>query len=193
MNTTATLILLFQMLGLVAPGPGTPHSAGSVSDTAFVTGVTLGTVRYDYDGCVGMQVTIGGSPGTSITATGLGRWVFSGNSESHTLHIRDASNTVLGSCTVNTSGAPAGQFLYCPLGPPVILNALAIYNVLSSEVSGAGHDHWYDSDTMIYHTTVASENTAVFSPGGTTGTCPGGVSTYRGPGYAFGPTDFKYH
>lgn len=193
MTPTATLILFFQMLGLVAPGPGTPHSAGSISDTAFVTGVTLGTVRYDYDGCAGMQITINGSPGTYITATSLGRWVFSGNSETHTLHIRDASNTILGSCTVNTGGATAGQFLYCPLGPPVILNAQTTYNVLSSEVSGAGHDHWYDADTTIYHTAAATENAATYSMGGTTGTCPGSVGTYRGPGFAYVPTDFKYH
>lgn len=193
MNPAATLMLFFQMLGLVAPGPGAPHSVGSIVDTAFVTAVTPGTVRFDYDGCVGMQITINGSIGTSITVTGLGRWVFSGNSEIHTLHIRAGSNTVLGSCTVNTSGATAGLFLYCSLGSPVTLNAQAIYNVLSSEVSGAGHDHWYDSDTVISHTAAATENTAVFSTGVTTGACPGGVGTYRGPGYAFVPTDFKYH
>ena len=159
-----------------------------VADTAFITGVTPGTDRSNYDGCLGFQVGLPAGPG--ITVTQLGRYTHSGNSQTHTLHIRQGT-TVLGSCTVNASGAPAGQFLYCTLASPVTLAAMGSYEIMSSEVNGG--DVFYDSDTAVTSTAAATVTTATFSTGATTGTCAGTFGTYRGSGFAFVPVTFKYH
>ena len=160
-----------------------------VADTAYITSVTPGTDRSNYDGCLGMQFGVGGLP---ITIDALGRYVHTGNTQTHTLHIRTVANTVLGSCTVNTSGATAGQFLFCTLSSPVTLSAGARYDVLSSEVNGG--DVFYDSDTTVTSTAAASVMTTAFTSSGTAGTCAGAAAgTYRGPGYSFVPVTFLYH
>src|SRR6478736_4104772 len=57
--------------------------------------------------------------GTTVVITQLGRWVVSGNTASHTLKIWDSSHGLIDQVSVNTVGAPSGQFLYgtLPLGP----------------------------------------------------------------------------
>lgn len=158
-----------------------------VAASAFITGVTPGTTRSNYDGCLGMQF----QANVPITVDALGRYVHNGNTQVHTLHIRTDTNVVLGSCTVNTSGVTAGQFVYCALNSPVTLVSGSRYNVMSSEVNGG--DGFYDSDTTLTSTAAASVMTAAFSIGATTGTCPGASATYRGAGYSYVPVDFNYH
>jgi hypothetical protein len=55
---------------------GAGGAGGGGGDAAFVTGEALGTIRNDFSGHVGFNVTIGGA---DITVTQLDRWVVSGN------------------------------------------------------------------------------------------------------------------
>ena len=83
-----------------------PVISAGAGDTAFITGELLSsTLRNDQSTNVGFQVVIGAS---DITVTQLGRWVVSGNSQSHTLYVFNNSCSVVASVAVNTSGAPAG-------------------------------------------------------------------------------------
>ena len=81
--------------------------------------------------------------------TSLGRWVVSGNSASHAVSLYlstgGGAGTLLGSVTVATSGATAGQFAYVALGTPVTLSAGNTYFLMSLESNGG--DQWYDDDT----------------------------------------------
>ncbi len=143
---------------LIAVGPAaTPPPAG----TAFITGQSLGTPRSNFTAELGCVIVVGGS---NITVTQLGRWVISGNSASHLLKIRKASDaSVVGSVSVNTSGATTGAFLYGTLGSPITLNASETYYLLSEETNMG--DEWYDNDTTVTSTAVASVDSAGYYDG----------------------------
>jgi hypothetical protein len=84
---------------------------------------------------------------------------------------------------VNTYGAVAGEFLYAALTSPVTLSANTSYYLVSQETSGG--DQWYNFDTVVSHTTVASVPNAVYTFGSayvTTGT----------NNNCFIPVNFKY-
>lgn len=86
------------------------YSIGTSGGLGFVTSKTLGTLRNDFSGWVGMEVTVGGSP---ITVLSLGRIDVSGNTGSHTVKIYDANaqaDVSGGSVSVGTSGAPIRRF-----------------------------------------------------------------------------------
>ncbi|MBL9212134.1 MAG: S8 family serine peptidase, partial [Opitutaceae bacterium] len=74
---------------------GSPSSATvTIQDdeagaTAFVTSHVAGTIRNNYSGWVGMQLTIGASP---VTVTELGRIMASGNSGTHTVKLVKVSD-----------------------------------------------------------------------------------------------------
>lgn len=105
----------------------------------FVTGHGMTRLRNDVDGWLGMTFRVGSSP---VLVSQLGRWVVAGNTGSHALRLLDASGAILATATVNTLGAPSGQFVYAALSPCVSLSANATYSVLSQET--AGGDQWYD-------------------------------------------------
>jgi len=106
----------------------------------FVTGHNMTTLRNDYSGWAGMELTVGASP---ITVAQLGRWVVSGNTGVHAVKLVDATTgTTVASATVDTLGSPAGQFKYATLASPVTLAANTRYYLLSQET--AGGDQWYD-------------------------------------------------
>jgi hypothetical protein len=78
-----------------------------------------------------------------MTVSELGRWVVPGNTGTHIVKLVDASTGIdLGSVSVATAGAPAGQFKYTTLSTAVTLAPGAAYYVLSQET--AGGDQWYD-------------------------------------------------
>jgi RHS repeat-associated protein len=97
----------------------------------------------------GNQTAIGGA----LIARQLGRWVASGNTQSHTVKLVDASTgTDLpgGSVSVNTSGATAGQYLYASLATPLPLAADSSYFLMSAEVYGT--DQWYQDNSTVTST-----------------------------------------
>jgi len=153
------------------------------SGSSFITSTTLGALRNDYDGWLGMQFTVGDSP---ITATALGRFVFSGNSATHTLKLVDATTGFVlsnGSLLISLSGATAGQFSYVDLPAPITLSANTSYYLVSQEVSGG--DQWADETTTVTTTTAATCDGAILGK-------PGNIWTIRpGDNTLFVPVDFK--
>lgn len=109
-------------------------------DAPFITGHSMTRLRNDFSGWLGMEITTGAS---AMSVSRLGRWVAPGNSGSHVVKLVDAaSGATLGSTTIATAGAPAGQFQYAPLPAPLPLTPNSRYWVLSLET--AGGDSWYD-------------------------------------------------
>jgi len=149
----------------------------------FVTSESLGTLRNDFTGFVGMKVTVGASP---IVVTHLGRWIVPLNNDPHVLKITDADTcgAVIGSSVVvNTNGFPINAFRYSVLEVPVILAANTSFYIWSQEVSGG--DSWYDLDTGLTHTTAAVVNGPAFNDG----TCNLQSSDTD---HSYGPVSFKY-
>ncbi|HYE12952.1 MAG TPA: RHS repeat-associated core domain-containing protein [Pyrinomonadaceae bacterium] len=144
---------------------------------------SLGVLRNNYTGQVGMKVSVGAQP---LTVTSLGRMCASGNAKAHTLKVIKASdNTVAASASVSMSGCAPGQFKYAALASHVTLSANASYYVVSTEVSGG--DKWHDySGTSLTPSTAASITSGAFSGNGTSWTPAGGA------GNSYVPVDFKY-
>jgi len=123
---------------LQAGGRATPTS--TPSGTPYVTGVSLGTVRNNFTGYLGMQLTVGSTP---MIVNALGRFVIPGNSQTHTLKLVNASTGIDipgGSVSVATSGAPTNTYLYAALSSPITLAAGGVYYFVSSETIGG--DLW---------------------------------------------------
>jgi hypothetical protein len=111
-----------------------------------------------------MRITVAADP---ITVTALGRFVVTGNSQSHQITIIDAAtgNTVPGgSVTVNTAGATAGKFVYAALPSPIVLPANHGYYVLSAETNGG--DLWSDNNATVTTTAVAVLDDAAYEQTG---------------------------
>jgi hypothetical protein len=84
-----------------------------------------------------------------MTVTQLGRWVTAGNNQSHTVKLVSVSGTDIsvGSVTVDTFGAPAGQFAYGTLASPVTLSANTTYFVVTREYLNG--DQWWDYTSQL--------------------------------------------
>jgi hypothetical protein len=163
-------------LGCWQDTPGT-------SATTFVTGQTLSSTNWnDYTGWKGMKITTGSDP---IVVTDLGRWVLSGNSQTHTLKIVNASGTTVGSTSVALSGATPVQFKYAALTNPVTLSANSVYYIASQETNGG--DYLWGSSTALSHTGVAAINNAARSTDGIT------FSNDSSTDNCHGPLSFKYY
>jgi len=65
-------------------------SESSPPPTNFVLTTLLGTIRNNFNGWVGISVTVGNVP---LTVTGLGRIFAPGNSGTHTVKVVNASNS----------------------------------------------------------------------------------------------------
>jgi hypothetical protein len=152
-------------------------------DTAYVTGKTLGSLRNNYTGFVGMKLTVGSNP---LTVSALARHVVSGNTGSHLVKLvnaADGNDVPGGSVTIATSGAPTGQFKYANLSSPVTLAPGVTYYVVSQETNGG--DSWYYFDTTVTTTAVATEVSGIYGPGSSW--YPLGTASHT-----YGPVDFKY-
>ncbi len=152
------------------------------SGTAFVTSETLGTLRNDFSGWVGMLIQVGSS---STTVNSLGRMMVSGNTGTHLVKIVDTSGTDVSGASVSVamSGGTPGSFVYGNLASPVTLNAGATYYVLSQETSSG--DQWYDVNSTIQTTGIASELSAVYFYNGS-------YITLGSAGHTYVPLDFTY-
>jgi len=155
-----------------------PQSAA----VALITNYVPTTLRNDITGHVGLTFTTV----AAITISELGRWVVSGNSQSHTISlVKWSDKSVVASAVVATAGATPGQFLYAAC-TPVTLLAATYYAIVSTETSGG--DQWYNA---------SAGNQVVFTSGTYSGYCyststipnlvDGGVAARP-----FGPPDAKY-
>ncbi len=161
------------------PPPVNPPPSGG---TAFVTAQTLGTVRTDYTGWVGMQFRVGPNP---LTVTAVGRIVAPGDSGTHAVKIVDAStrqDVSGGSALVSTAGTAAGSYAYGAVSS-IVLNANTAYFLLSQET--AGSDPWYDLNTSIQTTNVATTVSAVYQYGSS-------YFTLGSNGISYGPVNLQY-
>ena len=153
--------------------------------TSFVTSKTLGTLRNNFSGWVGMDLNVGSS---GIVITSLGRIVATGNTGSHVVKIVDGTTgkDVPGATvTINTSGGTVGAFKYVNLPTPVSLNANSPYIILSQET--AGPEQWYDNDTVVQSTSDASITGSAYGTASPFSTVPGSA------GKMYVPLDFKYN
>lgn len=166
----------------VAPAAGT-NSDGSNGDTKFITGQTLGAVLSTFTGWVGMRVVCGAA---GITITTLGRWVKSGNSQSHLLEVVEGqTKAILGSVSVDTAGATAGQFQYAVLSSPISIIADESFFVMTPETSGG--DQLYDHTTSVTATAVATVTAAYYTTDNST------FNSAATGTVCDGPVTFQYH
>jgi predicted outer membrane repeat protein len=156
--------------------------AYQTSVAPLTTGETLGTLRSDFSGWVGAQVTVGSS---NLTVTQLGRMMVAGNTGTHTVKLVDtATGQDVASVDVSMAGGTPGQFQYATLSSPVTLLAGHTYYLVSQEV--AGGDQWYDWDSSVTTTSAASVG-PVWSSDGSTWNPFAPAS-----GNEYGPVDLKY-
>ncbi len=152
----------------------------------FVQSQTLGTLRNNYSGWVGMEMQVGAAP---ITVTSLGRIFVSGNVGSHIVKLVLAStgqDIPGGAVTFTPAGGINGQFSHVPLQAPIILNANTLYYIVSQEVSGG--DQWYDNNTAVTPGPVGSIPTPVFSNSNS----PQNWGFNGSPNHSYAPVDFQY-
>jgi hypothetical protein len=147
--------------------------------TAIITSTTLGSLRSDYGGWVGCKFTVGGS---SITLQTLGRWVVSGNSQTHQINLRDSTGAELAVVTVNTSGATAATYLYGAI-TPVVLSSGGVYYLTSKE--NGGGDQWYEEHTVTASSGVTINNSCYY-PTQT------GIPIIQTPSKTFVPVNAQY-
>ncbi len=177
-NATSVTIAMASDVQLTAV-----YTNSTLTQYAYVQGVTVGTARNNHSGSVGFRFRVGSSP---IAATALGRWRLSGNAQSHTVKLVKASDsTEIASVSIDASAGTADQFQYAGLGTPVLLGANTEYYLVSREYSAG--DQWLDCDTTITTSTAAEALSAVSSIGDGTvysASCDAGDS--------FGPVNLKY-
>lgn len=172
--------------GSTTSNPATLSVASTppATDKNFVLSTSLGSLRNDFTGWVGMSVTIGAS---SLTVDQLGRMFAPGNAATHTLKIVDAatgSDVPGGSVAVSMSGGTAGNFVYGTLSAPVVLSSGATYHILSQETVGG--DKWYDYNTTASTNWEATLSASVY------GTGTSYVAINGSAGHTYVPVDFKY-
>lgn len=153
---------------------------GDSTTNIGVTATTPGSQRNDYSGELGFQFTLN----SNILLTQLGGYVFSGNSQSHTIKIWDVTGTptTLGSVSINYSGQTPSAFAYSTLSPSIMLTTGKTYAISVSEtVSG---DNWSDGNGTETMSSVVASYANWFTDGG---------SFFGGtPNEAFAAPNFKY-
>jgi hypothetical protein len=148
----------------------------------LVTGMTLGTLRNNYSGWVGMRLQVGASP---LTVQSLGRIFVNGNTANHELRLVLATTKATVASVVWTpSSGVHNQIKYAPLTSAVTLTANTEYYLASQEVSGG--DQWYSWDTTVTTTSAAAALSGIYSPNATTWT-PNGTA-----GHTYVPVSLQY-
>ncbi len=143
------------------------------TELEFVTGQTVGSLRADITGNVGLVAR----NTNDLFITQIGRWVVSGNSATHLLKAY-LSGVLKGSVTIATSGAPAGAYKYGALSSTVFFPGAGLGNVVESTEANGG-DQWYDSNTS-----TTPGDGAIF---------PAFNEVLNGAsGHAYVPPNFKY-
>lgn len=161
------------------------NEASATPGQGLVTSTTLGTIRNDFTGLVGMVILVGPAP---LVVVGIGRIFAPGNTGTHALKIADGVTgaDIPGAATTIdlAAGGPPNDFVYGILAAPVTLNPNTEYLVLSSETSGG--DQFFDLDTTVLTGPAASVVSAVFGDGVTPYVRGGGA------GHSYGPVDVLF-
>ncbi len=176
----------FYVVAALQDGTGGPPSVELevTPGQTFVASETLGTVRNDFTGAVGMVIQVAADP---LTVRGLGRFVVAGNGGTHVVKIADGTTGAdlpNAAVTISLSGAVPNQFAYEVLATPVLLNPNTQYYIVSQETMGG--DRWLDLDTTVITSSVAAVISAAFTDG---------VNPFvrgGGPGHTYGPVDFLF-
>jgi lysophospholipase L1-like esterase len=105
----------------------------------FLTSIPSSASRTDGPYSIGYIFTVGPNP---ITVTALGRPIYTGNSQNHTVGIWNVANTTT-YCTavINASLGTPGTYEYSSI-TPVTLEAGGTYVIASSEGIGGSPDTW---------------------------------------------------
>lgn len=170
---------------MVVPLLNKAVSQSSVSNGVWLTNYFITeSLRSNFDGWVGCSFY----PQYDVTISYLGRWIVSGNSGSHTIKILiDGNADAITSVSINTAGAPVGQFKYEAITPVTLTNG-QLYIIASQEFNAG--DQWYDATGLNASTVrvdVAKSTDAVYSAGGITFS-----SSASGDRDIFAPVDFKF-
>ena len=117
------------------------------------------TPRNNYEGYVGMKITVGAKP---ISVYSLGRIFIAGNTQSHHVKLVDAETgkDIEGS-TVTVKDGTDGKITYARLDRPILLEAGHSYYIVSEEKDGG--DFWYHNDAEILCQKDAKIDSAVFN------------------------------
>ncbi len=150
--------------------------------TTLVSSASLGRLRTDFDGWVGMDLTLGRE---AVIVTSLGRIAAPGNINVHQLSLVEAaSGQIVGSSSVLMAGVAEGEFAYALLPVPVLLKPQQRYFLVSREESNG--DAWHDVDSAVTTASVAVDNGGVWSDSGVK------WSGFPGSGRSYGPLSFQY-
>jgi hypothetical protein len=150
--------------------------------TSFITSAMIGTTAAA-GGFFGMAITVGPNP---ILVKALGRGVVAGNTQIHIVKIVEAStkqDVLNAAAAVFTSGGANGEIRYAALATPVPLSANTSYYIVSQEM--AGGDRFFNHDTSVVTTNVASVRSAVAGDGTT-------YNEDSPPGQSYALVDFQY-
>lgn len=152
------------------------EGGGVTSSNLVSTSPVALTARDDFNGGLGFSFT----PTVDLTVTEIGRWVVSGNAQTHSVGVSVFSTgAIVASNVLNTSGLPVGYNTVSVT--PAVLSAGVKYVAWSIESSGG--DQWYE--TQPYSTTSdATLNYSVYYSG---------AWTELGSGNAYVPPQIKVH
>jgi hypothetical protein len=148
--------------------------------TQWITAVTPGTPRNNFTGYVGLSLTVGPS---SITINALGRYCLSGNTNSHTIYLSQNNGATLATTSITCPGN-ANAFVYGCLTTPYVMAASTTYYLMTNETNGG--DTWYDDNTSVTTTAVATDNYSIYSGSPNSGIL---LNTL---GHTFVPPTFQY-
>lgn len=162
-----------------------PAAGGGGAGSPFMTAATIGSTRNNTDGLLGFTVTVGAS---NMIVTDLGRWRFSGNSQTHSVRIYKniVGLPLIVSASIDMSSGTIGTWKYATI-TPVTLDAGVSYHIVSEEFNGG--DIWGDDN--VSGITTTADGTIIFS----VYSLNGGVSFQNNAGgvKSYVPPNFKYH
>jgi fibronectin type 3 domain-containing protein len=165
------------------PDRGNAGASLPCTPTPLLTNATLGPLRNDYSGWIGMRFLVRANP---LQVSALGRIYIDGNTQSHELRLVNAAT---GETAARVLWMPAGgthnQIKYATLAAPVMLAANTEYYLVSQET--AGGDFSYGDNTRITTTDAA---VALASASSDDGSMWWRYGTFGS--YGYGPLDFKY-
>lgn len=175
-------------LAPLTPTPSSSTTPVVVSNPALIN-IVPGTLRNDFPGYVGVQITVGAAP---ITITALGRMNYAGNSLTHGV-VLSSTNTpatsFIVSTLINTALGTPGSVQYSTLATPVVIPAGTTLYLTSYETNGG--DQWSNNDASV-------NTTSDFSPTYTAVDTFSATSTLTGLTYGtatgiYVPPDLLYH
>jgi hypothetical protein len=97
--------------------------------------------------------------------------------------LTENDGTVIESVMVDTTGAPAGAYLYAAITPAVLTSGVQ-YRVFEDVVFG--DDSWYNDSTEITTTGDIADLGSTYRPPASS------PANNSGPGFSYGPVNFKY-